>query len=277
MELPLLEILDELNYSNIHDKPEKILGGLTKQVLEKRFGKATVKSILEDSSFYLEKSEQEILSDFDLFSKAIHKIFGNAGTKVILKTLHDDLEKSGILIKDLSHEEILNGIAKKDVLDYVRNDLSPHNMAVFFKTPQFISSFLENFFNPKINIKTPSICISKSKSNFSTTKTIQLEELIQKNILQTIKIKENILKVTSQNNSDSPSRISCEGSSWLIENDFLNEYMNFKKYWKDSVKNTINVFPYDLIKLDKVKIKTMLEFYDYVITETPSHVYKKGV
>lgn len=92
----ILEILDEFGFERIDKKPETILANLLKNALAKRFGKATIQSILEDLSEYLKKPEDEILSNYELFFKELQRIFGSPAVKVILKTLKEDFDKQGI-------------------------------------------------------------------------------------------------------------------------------------------------------------------------------------
>lgn len=275
MQLSVLEILDELNYSHISEKPEDILANHIKKALERRFGKSTIESILEESSLHFEKSEQEILSNYDLFFKVIHQMFGNVGTKLVFKTLNDDLEKSGISIKNLSNEKILNQIKENQVAEFLeRLNGHEHILCLYQNENQkdfVISSFL-------IPDNGPKGLISINKTKLKNILNIQYDKLPE-NFSGAKKIMtDNINHLLSSNQTNFQLRWCGEHNTWWIERGLINELLDFENqtlshFFENNNFSCLCCYQQEGI-LNTNILKKIIVCHNYIIVDNLS--YKRG-
>ena len=66
---------------------EENTAGLILEALENEFGFTATQSILTHTCRSLGKSKAELLSNYEIFSRAIKQVYGDAGEKLVLDKL----------------------------------------------------------------------------------------------------------------------------------------------------------------------------------------------
>lgn len=272
----ILEILDELDFYRVSDKPEETLADLVTKSLKKRFGEQTIKAILEEASSYYKKPYEEILLNPEIFFKAFQQIFGAPATKVISRTLEKDLEQQGISVpSDRLIDTMLNEISKKDVIRFIENLQGEEHILYFWSGQKSRDEILSEYFTSSDGSK---LLIGNNPSNLVDVKNITFDELLKDKSQITTKFRELVTKAIASNKSGSGTRCAGNDCSLWFKHDTYKELL--------AVENMINEFQenhslsfmcaYKKNKtLPNEKLREITDFHNYVILENPLRIYKK--
>lgn len=272
----ILEILDELDFYRISDKPEETLVDLVTKSLKKRFGEQTIKAILEEASSYYKKPYEEILLNPEMFFKAFQRIFGAPATEVISRTLEKDLEQQDISIpSDRLIDTMLNEISKKDVIRFIVNLQGKEHILYFWSGQKLRDEILSEYFTSSDVSK---LLIDNNPSNLVDVKNITFDELLKDKSQITTKFRELVTKAIASNKFGSGTRCAGNDCSLWFRYNAYNELL--------AVENMINEFQENHSlsfmcahnknkTLPDEKLREITDFHNYVILENPLRVYKK--
>lgn len=276
----ILQILDDMGYKTISQNPESILSSLLRNSLEKRFGKRTIKSIFEDAEYFFGKKEEEVLTNYDLFSEVLQRIFGEPATQAIFKVINNDLLEYVISIEgDLSNKKILNEIGKNQVINFVQNLKGHEHVILLLKDKNFRNVIALKFFQSTLDDQAPKIIISTKPRTIPKVNNFLSESFLPKLKTNFVKFWLDWLnKINSSNNSNLAGKIFVEECNYWMEKGFVNENLLFEKEIGIQLQYNLSLIcGYDTTQItDQKYLGQITQCHEYVILDTPYEVYKKG-
>jgi len=246
-------------------------------------------------------SENELLTNYDLFERSLYRILGKSGQSIINTIKADmlryaithgsDITVTDILDPLLTVDYVLKHIHEKEVFEFVR-DLPPHEHIAFLYTHEIAkNNILSEFFHRQeqedhqdpiplglISIKTPKL----DAHLFN----ISYDELLNKT--RKYKAKESlaawIAHVHSCNKSEHhATRIAEEDASLWLKNGFsADEDLNLEQMFSTlTCDNNLSILcAFDISKIAESDINSMLKSiisaHDYVILDEPFVVYGRA-
>jgi len=243
-------------------------------------------------------SENELLTNYDLFERSIYRILGKSGQSILNVIKADmlryaimngsEITVTDILDPRLTVSYVLKHIHEREVFDFVRN-MPPHEHIAFLYTHEIAkSNILSEFFHRQeqddhqdplplglISIKTPKLDAHLLN--------ISYDELLNKT--RKHKAKESlaawITHVHSSNKSQHlATRIAEEDATLWLKNGFsADEDLNLEQMFSTMTcdHNLSMLCAFDISKIAESDINSMLKSiisaHDYVILEEPFVVY----
>ena len=292
-----LTILDELRYLPEVSVSDRFLVNSIKSSLES-VGQSYSKALLHLMCSFNGLSENELLTNYDLFERSIYRILGKSGQSIISAIKADmlryaimngaEITVTDILDPRLTVSYVLKHIHEREVLDFVRN-IPPHEHIAFLYTHEIAkNNILSEFFHRQeqedhqdplplglISIKTPKL----DAHLFN----ISYDELLNKT--RKYKAKESlaawITHVHSFNKSQHfATRIAEEDASLWLKNGFsADEDLNLEQMFSTLTcdSNLSMLCAFDISKIAESDINSMLKSiisaHDYVILDEPFVVY----
>jgi hypothetical protein len=302
MGLDYITILDNLGYIPIPSSVEEVLYTSIKKSVEV-IGESYSKLLLHAMSLLSGLTEKELLTNYDLFEKSLHKIL-DAGADVIIRPLRKELLMRGVLIApsltvidilnpQFTVNDILRSICDAETLDFVRK-IPAHNHIIFlYKSESSNDKLLYEFFEnltdrDSIDYDTPRGLLSSKPPNanlLNTVSNILYDQLLSPQYHEAINRLSNwIVKLHSSNNSKqnitAPTRIAADDATWWLRNGFAYDNMLAEQLVRRCVQdnNIAALCCYNFSKLtnERMKefIKTIITCHEYVILDEPYVVYK---
>lgn len=150
-----LTILDELRYLPEVSVSDRFLVNSIKSSLES-VGQSYSKALLHLMCSFNGLSENELLTNFDLFERSIYRILGKSGQSIISAVKADmlryaimngsEITLTDILDPRLTVSYVLKHIHEREVLDFVRN-MPPHEHKAFSTEMKILKiTYCLNFF-----------------------------------------------------------------------------------------------------------------------------------
>ncbi len=275
MEYPVLEILHELGFSRISDKPEETLTDLVTKSLEKRFGKSTIKSILEEASRINKKSKEEMVLNTEILFKAFHQIFGASATEVISKTLEKDLSKQGIFIpSDRSMDKLLNEISKNQVIKFFENLHGNDHILYLWNNEKLKKDIFTEFFKTTDT----KVFFSIEPYNLENTDNFTYEQLFSDKSKALQKNFDIIRKTHLSNKTKITTRSASEDCTVWFKHGLTEDVLEFEHYLdKYSKSNLISgLCGYNMKEFPNEKIlEEIITCHKYVILAEPLIIHKR--
>jgi hypothetical protein len=295
-----LSILDELRYLPEVYLSDRALQDSIKYSLETTC-KSFSKLLLHKMCSLYGLSENELLTNYDLFERSLYRILGKAGKPIIghVKTEMlryavmngSEITATDILDPKLTASYVLRDIHDTETFVFVRN-VPPCQHIAFLYTNEFTKNkILSEFFHPQvaenhegpslglISIKTP---VKPSSRFFNTS----YDELLNKPSKYRAKERLGawIGNVHSFNKSQSlPTRIAEEDATLWLKNGFSPddglqiEHM-FSTHTCDNNMSILCAF--DISKIAESDINSMMRSiisaHDYIILDEPAIVYTRA-
>ena len=288
-------ILDELGYLPLSSKADEILYDAAKKSIE-RLGESASKALLDHICSINALSEKELLTNYDLFEKSIHRVL-RKGAEVILRDLKRELLVQVVLIDPnitigdirnplLAVGDILKRIRVVETLEFVRKIPLHKHIAFLYINENSKADILAAFFDTKITGKATKALLSSNKPTKDDLSYMSYEELLQEPREYEVvanRLADWIAKLNSSNKSQQRQqqkttdiatlRIATEDAMWWLRNSFTGYYLGFEKsmgkYLQDSVSVLCgyNISNVTNENIDNKKIKTMIAAHDYVILD----------
>ena len=241
-------------------------------------------------------SEKELLTNYDLFEKSIHRVL-RKGAEVILRDLKRELLVQVVLIDPnitigdirnplLAVGDILKRIRVVETLEFVRKIPLHKHIAFLYINENSKADILAAFFDTKIPGKATKALLSSNKPTKDDLSYMSYEELLQEPREYEVvanRLADWIAKLNSSNKSQQRQqqkttdiatlRIATEDAMWWLRNSFTGYYLGFEKsmgkYLQDSVSVLCgyNISNVTNENIDNKKIKTMIAAHDYVILD----------
>jgi hypothetical protein len=290
-------VLDELRYIPTVSLSDRILCDSIKNSLE-RIGKSYSKILLHRMCSFYGLSENELLTNYDLFESSLYRILGKGAQPLIgcikAEMLRyaimngSEITATDILNPKLTVSYVLKDIHDREVFDFVRN-VPPHEHIAFLYTHEIAkNNILSEFFHRQeqeyqdplplglISTKTP----KKPNTHLFT---ISYDELLNKS--RKDKAKESlaawIAHVHSSNESQHfATRIAEEDATIWLKNGFsADEDLNLEQMFSTlTCDNNLSILcAFDISKIAESDINSMMKSiisaHDYVILDEPFVVY----
>ena len=295
-----LSILDELRYLPTVYLSDRALHDSIKDSLES-IVKSSSKVLLHRMCSLYGLSENELLTNYDLFERSLYMILGKAGQPIIGRIKADmlryavmngsEITATDILDPKLTVSYVLKDIQDSETFAFVRNVPSCQHIAFLYTNEFAKNKILSEFFHPQIaedpeapplgliSIKTPEkigvdiFNISYDKLLNETSKDIAKKRLAAW-----------IGHVHSFNKSQCiPTRIAEEDATLWLKNGFspdedLQLEQMFSTYTCDNNMSILCAF--DISKIAKSDInslmKSIISAHDCVILDEPPVVYTRA-
>lgn len=183
-----------------------------------------------------------------------------------------DLEKT---ITSLGFEKLTN--SESEVLDFIHNVPKNCHPKLLFKTESFRDNILKEYFNPKFNSDTSSGFFGRNIPSVKTTNYIKYKELIDNNQILVSKVESFFENTISSNHSKNLSRFACEDTVWFKEHGLFTLHQVMSQNLKRSILEKSSIFCcYDITRLTKEHINSILENSQVVILENPLMICRKA-
>lgn len=273
----VLQIIEKSDFIRISDKPEEKLADLITKTLEKRFGESTIKGIMEEASRINKKSYEEILLNPIMFFTTFEQIFGEPATEVITRTLEKDLNKQGIFIPaDRLLDNLLNEIAKKDIIMFIQNLQGQEHILYLWETSNSRKTLLSQYFSTPTNATKGVVAINDDE--FVNIESITYHELEKDKSQALAKECSFIDRVYSSNKSNSPTLFASEDCTWWFKQGLTNQVLEIEELLESFFKNNLwaYVCSYDINEIPSQELlKRLLSSHNYIILENPPIIFKR--
>jgi hypothetical protein len=298
--LRYLSILDELRYLPTVYLSDRVLHDSIRHSLES-IGKSYSNALLHNMCSLYGLSENELLTNYDLFEKSLYRILGKAGQPIIGSIKAEMLRyaimngseftATDILDPNLTVSYVLKDIQDTETFAFVRNVPSCSHIAFLYTNEIAKNKILSEFFDPKttedreapplglISIKTP-------KKLTADLLNISYDELLNKTSKD--KSKERLAAwigyVHSFNRSQRfPTRIAEEDATLWLKNGFspLDDLQLEQMFSTQTCDNNMSILcAFDISKIAESDInsimKSIISAHDYVILDEPPLVYTRA-
>ncbi len=153
-----LSLLDDLEYFALDSKSEEILHRSIKEALS-QVGKAYAKATIDNICKLNRLSENEVLTNCDLFEDSLYKLYGRGALVIINKVKvsamrHAIMEHKlnftipEILDPSLTISGVLKEIRRVEALDFIQKMSSYNHIAYLYSTKDSLNQVLAEFFTP---------------------------------------------------------------------------------------------------------------------------------
>jgi hypothetical protein len=297
--LRYLSILDELRYLPTVYLSDRVLHDSIRHSLE-NIGKSYSNALLHNMCSLYGLSENELLTNYDLFEKSLYRILGKAGQPIIGSINAEMLRyaimngseftATDILDPNLTVSYVLKDIQDTETFAFVRNVPSCSHIAFLYTNEIAKNKILSEFFDPKttedheapplglISIKTP-------KKLSADLLNISYDELLNKTSKD--KTKQRLAAwigyVHSFNRSQRfPTRIAEEDATLWLKNGFspLEDLQLEQMFSTQTCDNNMSILcAFDISKIAESDInsimKSIISAHDCVILDEPPVVYTR--
>src|SRR5919108_1820393 len=240
-----LSIIDKLGYIPRYSQYDKVLYDSIHKSL-KTLGKSYAKALLFNMCSLYGLSENELLTNYDLFEKSIYRILGNTANLIIdiikkdmlrhVVLLDPDITGSDILNPTLTVDTILKRIHEAEVFNFVRKIQGGEHVIFLYENQNSFTRILSAFFDPDVSATTPKGVLTilpywDPKNNNNLTYN---ELLTSQNDKAMKKFEHWISTLHSSNKSlyNQPTRIAEEDATWWLRNGFTEEFTLFEQSLK---------------------------------------------
>ena len=295
-----LSILDELRYLPTVYLSDRALHDSIKESLESNF-KTFSKALLHRMCTLYGLSENELLTNYDLFERSLYRILGKAGQPIIGRIKADMLRYavmngSEITVTDILDPKLTVSYVLKDIQDteisaFVRNVPSCQHIAFLYTNELAKNKILSEFFHPQIaqhpeapplgliSVKTPKN-LSADLFNISYDK--MLNETSKDRAKK--RLDAWIDHVHSFNKSQHlPTRIAEEDATLWLKNGYSpDEDLELEKMFSSHTcdTNMSILCAFDISKIAESDInslmRSIISAHDCVILDEPPVVYTRA-
>ena len=293
-----LSILDELQSIPSISLSDRILHDSIMNSLES-IGKSYSKVLLHNMCSFYGLSENELLTNYDLFERSLYRILGKAAQPLIDCVKVEMLRYAIMKGSEITATDILNpmltvsyvqkDIHDREVFDFVRNVPSCEHIAFLYTNEIAKNKILSEFFHPQtaedherpplgiISIKTP-----KLTGLFNISYDDVLNETPNNKAEQ--RLAAWIGHVHSFNKSQRfPTRIAEEDATLWLKNGFSpHEDLHLEQMFStQTCDNNMSILcAFNISKIAESDINSMLKSiisaHDYVILDEPFVVYSRA-
>jgi hypothetical protein len=298
--LRYMSILDDLRYLPTVYVSDRALHDSIKHSLDS-IGKSYSNALLRNMCLLYGLSENELLTNYDLFERSFHRLLGKAGHPIIgsIKAamlryaIMNGSEFTVTEIQDpkLTVGHVLKHIQDTETLDFVRNVPSCEHIALLYTNETAKNKVLSEFFHPQtgdheapplglISIKSPK---KLSADLFNISYNELFNETSKKRAKE--RLAAWIGHVHSFNKSQRfPTRIAEEDATlWLKEGFSPHEDLQLEQMFNTHTcdNNMSIICAFDISKIAESDINSMMKSiisaHDYVILDEPFVVYRKAI
>ena len=298
--LRYLSILDELQYIPTVYLSDRALHDSIMHSLES-IGKSYSNALLHNMCSLYGLSENELLTNYDLFERSLYRILGNAGQPIIGSIKAEMLRyaimngseftATQILDPKVTVSNVLKDIQDTETYEYVRKVPSCEHIAFLYTNEIAKNKILSEFFHPQtgedneapplglISIKTP-------KKLSADLYNISYDELLNETSM--VRAKERLAAwidyVHSFNKSQRfPTRIAEEDATLWLKNGFSTyEDLQLEQMFSTlTCDNNMSILcAFDISKIAESDINSMMKSiisaHDCVILDDPPVVYTRA-
>jgi hypothetical protein len=296
-------ILDELGYCPISSTAEDILYSVAKKSIE-QLGESASKALLDHICSIDGLSEKELLTNYDLFEKALYRVL-KKGAEVILDYLKRELLIQAVLIDTsitiseirnprLAIRQIVQRIRAAETLEFVRKIPSCKHITFLYRSDYskdklfaafFDANVIANVSNGLLSFKRPTNDGFRNVNNFMLYEELLHEpresEVVARRLADWIAKLDSSNESQQQNNTGIATvRIAVEDVVWWVRNGFTGYYLDFEKSMGRYLQGGLSVlcgYNFSNVSneiIDSKNIKTMIAAHDYVILDESLAVYR---
>jgi hypothetical protein len=292
-----LKTLDDLDFIPLDSIAEHVLYNSIKQSLE-QVGIAYSKAVIDHMCRMNGLSEREILTNCDLFEDSIYRLFGHGAISLINKVKvtalrtailanKSDLTVPQILDPSLTLNDILREIRRIEALDFVNKMASYNQIAFLYSTEDSLSTVLAEYFGPK---DVPKALLSENVGKydqFNLSASISYRDLFRTSsdklkgdaVTQLHDWLSQVRVTSTKSQSFTPTRFAEDDATWWIRNGHTRTFISIEQSArKEAPARTSILCAFNVSKLSVKELGTMksvIQYYDYVIIEEPTFVVYK--
>ena len=307
----ILDIIEGLRYvPAISYDATQILYESIKTVVKQDLGEypsnVLVRRICNQSGL----SEEELLTNYDLFEKSLCNILGDKGACIILGRIRHDILLRAVLqdgsklaeddIKNpnLSLNDIMKDITRSQIFEFVR-EIRPHDhVTLLYSSEDSKKMALSAFFNPSETEKVAKGLVSRKligHTDFKLDRNISYDDLFSNADKSEIS-KRRLDWVYSLHSSQSSSQISSdifqqrgegqwkqhqqtriagEDCTWFFKNNLGDGFLSAEKSLGRQIEDNISILcMYNISNIDEEQIiKDVVTCHSHVILDSPFTVY----
>jgi hypothetical protein len=286
-----LSVLEELEYISVAPRSDRIISDIIKKTLE-QIGKSYSKAILYNMCSLYNLSEYELLTNYDLFEKALKNILGKTGNAILTSIKREILTYAGSIDSTITIGDILKNIRTAETLGFIHDNPSHKHIAFLYRNESSKNAILTAFFDTKgtkglLLSKKPSIDLSYIVSYLDNSmlyeellQESQEDEVVARKLANWVTKLLSLNKLLLINNNNNGTRIASEDVTWWVRNGFARHYMGFEKTIGRCLQDNLSVLCEYNISEDNNKkidnngtIDAMISAHGYVILEEPFIVY----
>ena len=289
-----IRILDQIEYAPVSSKVEEIIHASIRKSVS-QLGKTGEKAVIRYICSMYGLSEKELLTNFDLFEKAITDALGPMASKIILSLVKKEILRRAVLndpgwtieeIKnpDLSIREIISRISYEDIRRCVRGIPVHSHSVCLYETTKFrdlvISSHFENGRPSNIS----RFYISEDKPNIEIPK--ELNHIPYKQISdkpsQMVRNIFDLIKMSGYSDKSPEGfkvlKIAEEDAGWWLRNGFEEELQILEELLGRELEENVSIMcAFDVSKLSNKEIEliipNIMRNHKFIITEVPLGLY----
>ena len=299
-----LSILDELQYLPTLSLSDRALHDSIKKSIE-TIGKSFSKALLHNMCLFYGLSQNELLTNYDLFERSLYRILGKAGEPIIRLIKAEmltyaimngsEITVADIMDPNLTASYVLKDIRDREVFDFVRNISQCEHIALLYRSETTKNKIFSEFFNhcqtegddcekqPPIGL----ISIKRPSKLRADLLHISYDELL--NETRRDKVKEKLAAWIAYVHSFNkwqhfPTRIAEEDATMWLKNGFSAHNNLHLEQLFSTLTCDINMSmlcTFDISKIEGTDTNTMLKSiistHDYVIFDEPLIVYRKAI
>jgi hypothetical protein len=298
-----LSVLEELEYISVAPRSDRIISDIIKKTLE-QIGKSYSKAILYNMCSLYNLSEYELLTNYDLFEKALKNILGKTGNAILTSIKREILTYAVMAKSDITVEEILNPSLKiSDIVKYIDeveifdfvHAMGSHNHTILLYSnentrnkifDQFFNSNKSRFDNHSYYYPQASLLSNQTVENninSAVVNNLSFEKLFQPTInkMSIQNLLYWIVKTHSSNvpqDEDNTTRIAGDGIWWLTKG-----YAEWLVYFEKLINKCKSAHDMSMLcAFDTSKISSsnmyavmrqIISYHDNVITDNPFTIY----
>jgi len=281
-------------------KTEQIIYDEAKKSVE-QLGESASKVLLDHICSINGLSEKELLTNYDLFEKLLHRVL-KEGADIILQNIkrkllvHAVLIDPNITIRDirdprLTVDDILKRLRAVETLEFVRKIPSHEHIAFLYRDENSKDAMLAAFFDTKIIGKTSMGLFSTKRpaNQLSHVNNIMLyQDLLQEPPQEYEVVARKVADWTTKlhslnkphkNNTECPTRIAGEDAMWWFRNGFASYILGIEKSMGRYLQENMSVLcGYNISNgssenIDNEDINSLIAAHSYVIIDEPFIVY----
>jgi hypothetical protein len=306
-----LTFLDECGYLPLTSNAEDLLCESIMNTLS-RLGKSYYIALLQNMRSLDGLSENELLTNYDLFEKSLYSILGKTGQPILRSIKKEMLTKlvmtdpsitiNDILNSRLGVKGIMNEMKELETLEFISKIRGHEHIALLYRNEISKNKILSKFFDPHTTgrFSKGMLLVKMPNNDFSDFRSTNIlyEELLSQNDRTNHGITKILSDWIDKLHSSNPSekepieeeeentiqatRIAEGDATWWLRNGFDHEIISIEKLLhKDVQENDISVLcAFDRSKISNIDsdktaiIKITIAAHEYVILDEPFRVYK---
>ena len=306
-----MDIIEGLRYiPAISYSATQILYESIKTVLKRDLGEYPFNVLVQRICKQSGLSEEELLTNYDLFEKSLYNVLGDKGASLILSRIKEDIlihaviQNGSTLTEDdiknpnLSFNDIMKDVTRSQIFEFIR-EIGPHDhVTLLYSNEDSKQKALSAFFNPCVTEETVMGLVSRKLLGYTDFKldgNILYDELFS-NAEKSEILKRRLDWVYSLQSSQSSSQISLttfhqrgegqwkqhqrtriagEDCTWYFNNNLSEGYLSAEKSLGRQIKNNISILcMYNISNIDEEQIiKDVVTCHSHVILDSPFTVY----